>query len=217
MNWSLSWTASLSSALPPSSDAVPTPPAWGSSASVPADTAGAAGDLRVQHAQAGDTGAFTQLYDDCGPAVHALLRAMLPRDQVEDLHQEVFLAAWAALARLDPQADFRPWVYGIARNLVRRHLRKESREARKRDQAANQVPAIEANEEGRRRRERAERVLFQLRKLPAAERELLGLRLIEGMSPSEIAVWTGSSPGSVRVQVHRALARLRALCQEDEA
>lgn len=214
MNWSLSWTARLSSALPPSSDAVPTPAAWGSSASVPAS---AAGDPRVERAQAGDSAAFTQLYDDCGPAVQAMLRAMIPRDQVEDLHQEVFLTAWSALARFDSRADFRPWVYGIARNLVRRHLRKEGREARKRDQATQRAPMLHAQDVDLERRERVERVLAQLRKLPAAERELLGLRLIEGMSPSEIAVWVGSSPGSVRVRVHRALARLRALCQEDEA
>lgn len=212
MSWSLSWIASLSQ-TPPHSDAAPSSPAWGPAASVPRAPVE---DARVLRAQAGDGTAFAELYHACGPAVSALLRAMLPRDQVEDVHQEVFLAAWRALPRFDARADFRPWVYGIARNLVKRQLRSDGREARKRVLASHQAgPRAPEPGAASEQQERVARVMAHLHSLPPSERELLGLRLIEGMSPQEIAIWIGSTPGSVRV--HRALTRLRALCQEDES
>ena len=176
---------------------------------------------QVTRAQAGDRAAFSCLYEECGPPVHALLRAMLPADQVADVHQEVFLAAWLALPRFRADGDFVVWVYGIARNQVRRSLRGQRRELRKRKAAEQRVAQQEALNSSAHDRieqhERAARVLAHFQQLGRDERELLGLRLIEGLSPTEIARLLSSTPGSVRVRVHRALARLRQLCQEDSA
>jgi RNA polymerase sigma-70 factor (ECF subfamily) len=55
----------------------------------------------------------------------------------------------------------------------------------------------------------AKAILEIVRSLPEAYRETLILRLVEGMTGPEIAARTGLTPGSVRVNLHRGMARLR--------
>ena len=54
-----------------------------------------------------------------------------------------------------------------------------------------------------------------IRALPEAYREPLTLRLIEGRSGAEIASWTGLTPDSVRVNLHRGMAKLRERLKKD--
>lgn len=56
----------------------------------------------------------------------------------------------------------------------------------------------------------AAHVLRAIAALPEAYRETLMLRLVEGMSGQQIATLTGLTPASVRVNLHRGMARLRA-------
>ena len=55
----------------------------------------------------------------------------------------------------------------------------------------------------------AKAVLAIIRSLPEAYRDPLILRLVEGMTGPEIAVRTGLTPGSVRVNLHRGMKMLR--------
>ena len=52
-------------------------------------------------------------------------------------------------------------------------------------------------------------MLAVIQSLPAAYRETLVLRLVEGMTGEEIAEQTGLTSGSVRVNLHRGMKRLR--------
>jgi RNA polymerase sigma-70 factor (ECF subfamily) len=174
----------------------------------------------VRRSKQGDRDAFAKVYEQCAPAVHGLLRASLPREHCEDLHQEVFVTAWTQLDRFDARQSFPPWVYGIARNLLRQRFRELARR-RSSSVAIDELPApAEAGAGGplggarSSGRARAEYALRQLHTLPEAERELLGLRIIEGLSAQAIAELIQSTPGSVRV--HRALQRQRRLCQEEQ-
>lgn len=174
----------------------------------------------IARAQRGDASAFAQLYEHSAPAVNALLHAYLPADRVEDAHQEVYLAAWQALPRFRIGSPWHPWLYGIARNLARRAHREQARLTRTRstEETTPEVCADPAqpllDEE---HRMRVQRLLGLLQRLPDRERELLALRLIEGLTPSDIATHLDSTPGSVRVRLHRALTRLRAMAQEAQA
>ena len=60
-------------------------------------------------------------------------------------------------------------------------------------------------------------MLAAIRRLPEAYREPLILRLVEGMTGPEIAVRTGLTPGSVRVNLHRGMQMLRAQLGREEA
>jgi len=56
--------------------------------------------------------------------IYAVLVAMLPHDRdLDDLFQRVCLTLWQERGRYDPARPFRPWACGVARNIVREHLR----------------------------------------------------------------------------------------------
>jgi RNA polymerase sigma-70 factor (ECF subfamily) len=174
-----------------------------------------AGDERVPSPEAslaaaartGDRSAFGRLYDRFSPMVHGLLLARVPRSDVDDLVQDVFLQAMRRLGSLRNDEAFGPWLAAIARNRARDHWRRGD----------DTVPLPEdvpgpPHPEGQ-----AVAVLAAIRRLPDAYRETLVLRLVEGMTGPEIAERTGLTPGSVRVNLHRGFAMLReALGRSDE-
>ena len=72
----------------------------------------------------GDRAAFGAIIEQHRGAVYGYLRSRLTRgDDAEDLAQEVFLRFYTARARFDSSAMLRPWLLGIARNLLREHVR----------------------------------------------------------------------------------------------
>src|SRR5262249_38392249 len=78
--------------------------------------------------QRGDRAAFDRLVRDHHTRVYGYLRVRLfERSDVEDLPQEVFIRAYQSQARFDVQTMARPWLIGIARNLLREHIRKAKR------------------------------------------------------------------------------------------
>ncbi len=158
-------------------------------------------------ARDGDRAAFGRLYDRFAPMVHGVLLARVPRADVDDLVQDVFLQAMRRLGSLrDPEA-FGPWLAAIARNRARDHWRRVD----------DVVPLPEEVPGPPHPEGEAVTVLAAIRRLPEAYRETLVLRLVEGMTGPEIAERTGLTPGSVRVNLHRGLAMLRqALGRSDE-
>jgi RNA polymerase sigma-70 factor (ECF subfamily) len=152
-------------------------------------------------ARAGDERAFGELYRAHARMVHGLLLARVPRADVDDLAQDVFLTAWRRIASLRDPAAFPGWLATIARNLATDHLRSRPAEP-------VELPddlAAAAADDGR-----ALAVLEILRGLPEAYRDTLVLRLVEGMTGPEIATRTGLTEGSVRVNLHRGMKILRA-------
>ncbi len=154
----------------------------------------------VTAARDGDRDAFGRLYQRYGRMVHGVLLARVPRGQVEDLVQDVFLLALRRLDSLRDPARFGGWLAMIARNRATDFHR------RWRDtvELTDEVPGPDAGAEAE-----ALAVLALLRGLPEAYRETLVLRLVEGMSGPEIAARTGMTEGSVRVNLHRGMKLLR--------
>src|SRR6185295_18825588 len=74
-------------------------------------------EVRLVHAaQSGDRGAYGELYRRYGRMVHGVLLARVPRGQVEDLVQDVFLQALRRLGTLREPERFGGWLAMIARN-----------------------------------------------------------------------------------------------------
>src|SRR5215218_6085865 len=67
-------------------------------------------------AQDGDRTAFTVLYERYARMIHGLLLSRVPRGDVDDLVQDVFLTAWSRLGGLREPAAFGGWLATIARN-----------------------------------------------------------------------------------------------------
>lgn len=155
--------------------------------------------LMVERCLAGDREAFGDIYRAFAPLVHGILLSRLPRDEVSDAVQEVFLAAYKHLGSLREPNALGGWLARIARNHVVDHYRGS--------RPSEELPEhIEGKKD---KRLEAEEALAAIQSLPVAYRETLILRLVEGMTGNEIAEQTGLSPDSVRVNLHRGMAMLR--------
>ena len=161
----------------------------------------------VDAARTGDRAAFAELYARYGPMVHGVLLARIPWRDAEDVVQDVFLAALERLSTLRDAAAFGGWLLAIARHRAIDYHRRAREIVEPTPEPVAEDPS----------RSRAFAVLEVIRALPAAYRETLILRLVEGMTGPEIAARTGLTPASVRVNLHRGLKRLRARLREAEA
>lgn len=147
----------------------------------------------------GDAEAFGELYKMFAAMVHGIILARVPRDETDDIVQEVFLSAYKNLHTLREKAAVGAWLAMIARNRAIEFYRNaRPTEELSEDLRQKENPLAEAHE-----------ILTAIRALPDAYRETLVLRLVEGMTGAEIAEQTGLTPESVRVNLHRGMKLLR--------
>src|SRR5438067_4397526 len=147
----------------------------------------------VDEAKDGDQVAFGSLYQQYARMVHGILLARVPRPEVEDLVQDVFLLAWRRLRSLRDTRAFGGWLAMIARNQAIDYHRQAPKTVELDPRLLKQHPP----------EPEALAVLDTIRNLPEAYRETLILRLVEGLTGPEIARQTGLTPDSVRVNLHR--------------
>jgi RNA polymerase sigma-70 factor, ECF subfamily len=160
----------------------------------------------VDEARNGNRSAFGRLYQLHAGLVHGILLARVPRLEVDDLVQEVFLAALRQLRALHNTSAFGAWVAAIARNRASDFHRKSKGAQTLPPEPDSRIGGSQANDLAR---AEALEALAAIRTLPDAYRETLVLRLVEGMTGPEIASRTGLTPESVRVNLHRGMKLLR--------
>jgi RNA polymerase sigma-70 factor (ECF subfamily) len=153
----------------------------------------------VRAAQAGDRAAYGALYAQFARMVHGILLAHVPYADAEDLMQDVFLRAMQQLRGLRELAAFGGWLASIARHAASDHRRR----IRPTTGLIEGIPGAERPDG------EAFEVLALIQRLPESYRETLALRLVEGMTGPEIALRTGLTPGSVRVNLCRGMNLLR--------
>jgi len=155
--------------------------------------------MLVRSVLEGNRESFARLYSLYAPLVHGILLARVPRAEVDDLVQDIFLHAFKKLHTLRDAAAFGPWIAMIARNrAVDFHRRSKE--------------TVEINDDLRgsdTHDSKAQEILGLIRSLPEAYRETLVMRLVEGMTGPEIAARTGLTAASVRVNLHRGMKLLR--------
>jgi RNA polymerase sigma-70 factor (ECF subfamily) len=155
----------------------------------------------IEAVRQGDQDAFGQLYDLYAPMVHGILLARVPVSDVDDLVQDVFLVALRKLSTLRDDNAFGGWLAMIARNRAMDFHRKKRETEELQETVAVKAEAGSDAE--------ARRVLEVIRELPESYSETLIMRLVEGMTGPEIALRTGLTPASVRVNLHRGMKLLR--------
>jgi RNA polymerase sigma factor (sigma-70 family) len=156
----------------------------------------------VGRARNGDVVAFAELVETHRPRTRAVVaRIVGDGDEAEDVVQEALLRAYLGLTSLREPERFGAWLIGIALNLARMTVRRRSAYAR----------AL-ARVEPRREVEREELTIVReaIELLPAHERDAVVMHYVDDLSCEEIARILDSSPGAVRVRLHRARERLRA-------
>ncbi|MGB6456822.1 MAG: RNA polymerase sigma factor [Streptosporangiaceae bacterium] len=164
--------------------------------------------LLIERSARGQPEAFVVVVERHEVAVHGFLTRRVGREAADDLLAEVWLRAFAGRAGYDPgHGDARPWLYGIARNVLRAHWRVSARQVH-----GAVSPTVDPWDDVIERLDSAAdlRALTPaLRALPAAEREVLLLVAWEQLTPAEAAAVVGVPQGTARSRLHRARAALR--------
>ena len=166
---------------------------------------------------AGEASAFTELYERHGRALLTFLAGLSgDRALAEDLLQETFVRVYRARDTYGGDGQFRAWLYTIARRLVI-DWRRSQRIAWSHDPAALETAAAPTRADDRAdARDLIVRLERALRSLPEGQREVVLLSRHAGLDAGQIAKVTGSTPGAVRVTLHRALQTLSHLIDEAE-
>jgi RNA polymerase sigma factor (sigma-70 family) len=161
---------------------------------------------------------FAEVFDRHAATIHRYLARRIGPAVADDLLADTFLAAFEQRQRYDPACvDARPWLYGIATNLLRRHHRSEARQYR-----AFARTGVDPVQQGhaeavtaRVAAEAAVRTLVAvLAELPARDRDMLLLVAWEQLSYAEVATALDIRLGTVRSRLHRARRRLQAALRD---
>ena len=129
---------------------------------------------------------------------------MLPLDEVEDVAQEALLRAYVGLSQLRDPDRFGSWLCGIAVNVAKMRLRRGAAQRRAAAVGGDALTVADLEE-----RDLLGIVQEAVRLLPPGQRDVVLLHYIEDLSCEEIARLLGTTPGAVRVRLHRARAQLR--------
>lgn len=165
---------------------------------------------------------FRVFYREHRPAVlgYALRRVSTPADAA-DVVAETFLIAWRRPDEVPPDPRTRPWLLGVARRVLanqrRGALRRRSLVAKLREVLDEHVHRDATEVAGAPEPPAIAAVRRAVERLSDSDRELLRLTSWEGLSPSEIATALSIPPSTVRVRLHRARRRLRAVLESDGA
>ena len=157
-------------------------------------------------------GSFQTVVEQMGTKIYWGLRRMSnDHHEAEDLTQETFIRAYKALSGYDRSRirslRVEPWLWTIALNLGRNSLRDRSR----------RPTYVEMLDTGVEDPEVADGTAWDARlsRLNSHQRTAVVLRHVIGLGTAEIAEATGRPEGTVKADIHRGLARLRQVMEEE--
>jgi RNA polymerase sigma-70 factor (ECF subfamily) len=175
-----------------------------------------ASDAEVIGRSLGEPGAFALVYDRHAAVLYRYLVRRVGAGAADGVLADVFRIAFERRAAFDrDRADARPWLYGIATNVLAKHRRAEARRLRATAELAQsrELPADAADGAAAAldARELWPRVAEAISALPPGERDALLLHVWEDLPYEEVATALGVPVGTVRSRIHRARRRLREL------
>lgn len=156
---------------------------------------------------------FETMLNQFGPEIFAFLwRVVGDGPEAEDCLQDTFLRAYKADPGLEEIENHRAWLYSIAANVARTHLRRRSNHAVRNvvldEQRSDDGGSVEAIVEGRQDLDRLRQAMLAL---PHKQRAALMLRKYHGLGYAEIADTLGGSQEAARANVYQGLKRLRTM------
>ncbi|MDN3352244.1 RNA polymerase sigma factor [Actinomadura sp. DC4] len=171
-------------------------------------------DAEIIRSSAQEPELFAEVFDRYYAEVHGYVVRRLGPGLAEDVAAETFLIAFDRRDRYDAAHPFaRPWLYGIASNLVSRHRRAEVRQYRALARAGTD-DTVDGHADRIERRVDAESARGPLAAALAAiapgDRDVLLLVAWAGLSGEEAARALGIPAGTARSRLHRARKKVRA-------
>ena len=163
----------------------------------------------------GDRAAFDRLVALHAPHVSRLAYRLLGwHGEVDDIVQEVFLAALEHGHKFRGDTSLAGWLSAITLNKCRSHLRRRILKLKWLRSRPHEEPSEAPADAGAIRADTSVRVRAAVRALPARDREVIVLYYLEGRPVSEISHMLGDSENAVDVRLHRARKKLKDLLGE---
>lgn len=163
----------------------------------------------IRAAQAGDRSAFARLIERYWDRLYRwLFHLTRDRHAAEDLTQETFLKALAAINSFRPGSNFRAWVFRIGHNNFVNQKRSERRTKHPLPEDAAGPELVGLAEATTEHRETLETVSKAVADLPADFRAALLLRVNEGLSFREVAKVLSTTEETARWRVFKARQKL---------
>jgi len=171
----------------------------------------------IERARSGDDAAFGRVVAAYRKRVLGTIARLIGQpDDVEDVGQEVFVRVYYSLGRLRTAEVFEPWLYRMTVNAAYDYLRKRRRRAERRmsDLSEQQMVSADAAEgmvrdgEQRRRAGIREKLDELLGAVSEADRILLVLKEVEGLSLRELEDVYHVNENALKVRLFRARQRV---------
>jgi DNA-directed RNA polymerase specialized sigma24 family protein len=163
-------------------------------------------DAEAIAASLSEPNAFADVFDRHFDAIHRYLRRRVGSQIADELASETFAQAFEHRKRFDlDRPDARPWLYGIAHNLLRHHYRAEERALRAYARSFAADGAVPPATPGD--------VAELLAELSPGERDVLLLVAWAELEYAEVAEALGIPVGTVRSRLNRARGRIRELLE----
>lgn len=161
----------------------------------------------------GDRQAYALLVDEYkSPIYNLAYRMTASADDADDLTQEIFFRAYQYLWRYDPRKKFFTWLYTLAFNLIKNHLRKNKKEKLSEELSASSL--ADNNYSPEKKFIEDQEISPCLLRLEDELRALLIMRYQQELSFDEIAAITGKSLSAIKMRIYRGLEKLRELMKE---
>ncbi len=168
-----------------------------------------------------DPEALAELYLRYREKLYGWFRGRLPEAAASELTAELFAQVALSLRRFRDEADGSagPWLYGIAKNLLRHYYERGRIEEAGRRKLGMPIRSyeqdFEAIEERIRAGERFDELKSALDSLPTPQREALGLRIVAELPYEQVAAALGCTETAARLRVMRALGKLGHLLRAE--
>ena len=167
-------------------------------------------DKLLQQARDGDRLAFRKIVEANQASMIATVVGILGRDiAVDDIVQESFVRLYKNLDNFEGRSSIRTYLTRIAVNLSLDHLRKRRRDRSRQTSIEDAGEARMAVSEGQDHDYDHDLILQSIQKLPADQRAVVTLRVLDGYSTQETAELLDIKYGTVLSRLSRGLDRLK--------
>lgn len=163
----------------------------------------------VRRSAAGDQPAFAELVRRHEAPLASLLRYRVGPDHAEDVLQETLLAAWRDLRQVRDGTRIRPWLMQVARNQALAFHRSTHRRDVPTESVALERLVTRWGDDEASRLETTRRARDVIKEAPAADRSILRLFYVEGLTIAEIAARHRQPSGTVKRRLHTVRQSLR--------
>lgn len=164
----------------------------------------------IQRAQQNDLEAFSTLYQRHVRPVYNRVRYVIPEEDVEDVTQEIFLAALRSIHNFRGEAQFSTWLRALTNRQVAEYYRKRQRRGWNRQTAIDEAEQL-SNDPPQPNAVMEDRILLRraLQALPENYRNIILLRFAEGLPFEQIASLNGQNLEATKSLFRRSIAALR--------